>query len=76
MKVLPASDDYTVSEANTWIKVVIDPYVGDCEPGDEPEEVSGAATPEAQICTESFELEGGYITPTPTTGVVYETVRR
>jgi hypothetical protein len=39
---------------------------------DDTEEVSGAATPEDQICTENFELSGGFITPTPTTGVVYE----
>ena len=39
---------------------------------DDTEEVSGAATPEAQTCTEEFELSGGFITPTPTTGVKYE----
>jgi hypothetical protein len=32
VKVLPASGDYTVSEANTWIKVVVDPYDGLCVP--------------------------------------------
>jgi hypothetical protein len=69
VKVLPASDDYTVSEANTWLQRVVGAYPGECAPTD----VSGDATVQNQTCDESdYTLVDGSITPVATTGVVYE----
>ena len=68
VKVLPASSSYTVSSANTWIEVVVGPYIGLCA-----ESVSGAATATAQICdTTVYEVTNGSVTATVKTGVVYE----
>lgn len=69
VKVLPLSDEYTVSEENTWIQVEILAYLENCR-----QLVTGAATPTHQQCEQATgDLLNGTITPDTTkVGVTYE----
>lgn len=69
VKVLPLSDEYTVSEENTWIQVEILAYLENCQ-----QLVTGAATPTHQQCEQATgDLLNGTITPDTTkVGVTYE----
>jgi choice-of-anchor A domain-containing protein len=67
VKVLPATDKYDVEPGNTWIAVSVGEYTGICA-----EDVSGAATPTAEICDTDYEIAQGSILATAVTGVEYE----
>ena len=68
VKVLPASDAYTVLPADVWIPVTVGEYTGLCA-----EPVSGAATTAAEVCeTSPYDVKQGSVTATAKTGVVYE----
>lgn len=73
VKVLPTDPAlYTVSEANTWIQVIIGAYDGDCG-SVEPTPVSGSVNSDDQTCdAEEYEYVSGWIEPVATTGVKYE----
>lgn len=72
VKVLPLDSSYTVSEANTWIQVVVGGEEGACGTV-EPTPVSGSVNAEDQTCdTEEYAYVSGWLEPVATTGVRYE----
>jgi flagellar hook assembly protein FlgD len=63
---------YTVSEANTWIEVVVGAFTGGCGTV-EPTPVSGAVNADDQTCdTEEYSYVSGWLAPVATDGVRYE----
>ncbi len=67
VRVIAATSKYTVSDANTWIPVVVGDYTGVCA-----QEVTGAASGATETCDANYDIQLGSVTATAKTGVVYE----